>query len=305
MSGLSPTTATDSKKMSLANKQPVTFQSLGESLQAYFVPALSTTAGHAPVLVVSHGTGECKNSYLEMASYLADRGIASLLLDMHGHGDSGGIPYHVRMKEWVADLNAALDYLETRDDVDMQRIGAFGISSGGTAILEATLVDPRLRALVTLDATVMNTLSKSLTITMGLLSFIGRIKLALTGSDLRFSIVKMLSDVELVSDPEINARLQRDPGKIRAFQNFPLPGATESFFVDTIRRVHQVKIPTLVIWGEDDQLDPVSTAHTLYNALTCPKRLEIVPGNGHAGHLDRNRVQVFALTADWLLQHLA
>ncbi|WP_176159295.1 alpha/beta hydrolase [Prosthecobacter debontii] len=272
-------------------------------LNTYFVPA--TQPGVAPVLIVSHGAGDCKENYLEMAAYLSKHGIACLLMDMHGHGASGGIAYHVRMDEWEADLKAALDYLQTRPDVDIGRVGAFGISSGGTAILEAALTDPRLKALIAMDATVMNTLPWSLTVTMGLLILIGHIKKALTGSDLRISIAKMLDDVELASDPEVNARLQVDPGKIRAFQNFPLPGATQSFFVDTIRRVPQIKAPTLVIWGEDDQLDPVSTAHALHNALTCPKRLEIIPGNGHAGHMDRNRVKVFEVMIEWLKQHLA
>jgi lysylphosphatidylglycerol synthetase-like protein (DUF2156 family) len=64
-------------------------------------------------------------------------------------------------------------------------------------------------------------------------------------------------------------------------------------------------VPTLVLWGELDAFDPVRSAHLLYGALTCPKRLCVVPGNGHAGHLDRNRAQVFALAADWTLEHLA
>lgn len=304
MSGSTPSSAVEAPRVDISTVQPVTFKSLGIDIHAYFVPA-HQTAGIAPVLVVSHGAGDCKNNYLEMAAYLSERGIASLLVDMHGHGESGGVAYHVRMNEWVADLKAALDYLETRSDVDIRRVGAFGISSGGTAILETAVTDTRLRALVAMDATVMNTLPWSLTMTMGLLTWIGHIKRLITGTDLRISIAKMLDDVELASDPEVNARLQVDPGKIRAFQNFPLPGATQSFFVDTIRRVPQVKAPTIVIWGEDDQLDPVSTAHTLYNTLTCPKRLEVIAGNGHAGHMDRNRIRVFDVMVEWLTQHLA
>lgn len=283
-------------------QQSVIFQSLGVDIHALFVP--SQTPGMSPVLIVSHGAGDFKENYLEMAFYLAQRGVSSLLLDMHGHGASGGHPYHVCMKEWGADLKAAMDYLETRPDVDPRRMGGFGVSSGGTVILETALVDPRLRALVPLDATVMNTLPWNLTLLMGSLSMVGRVKRLLTGTDLRISIAKLLEEVELASDPEVNARLQVEPGKVRAFQNFPLPGASQAFFVDTIRRVPKITVPTLVIWGQDDQLDPVSTAHALHDALTCTKGIEIVEGNGHAGHMDRNRKRVFDLTADWLLQHL-
>ncbi len=282
----------------------VSFQSLGVPLQARFVAAAGSTAP-APVLIVSHGAGEFKENYLEMASYLSARGIASLLLDMHGHGESGGRAYHVSIPEWTADIIAAIDYLQTRPDVDGARISAFGLSSGGTAILEAAVVDPRLKALIALDATVMNTLPWSTTLVMGGLSLMGKIKRALTGEDLRISIVKLLDEVALASDPEINAKLKVDPGKLRAFSRFPLPGASEAFFVNTIKRVPKIKAATLVIWGADDELDPVSTAIRLHETLTCVKQLEIVEGNGHVGHLDRHRERVFELVSDWLLVHLA
>jgi pimeloyl-ACP methyl ester carboxylesterase len=281
----------------------VHFSSLGATLCARFVPGRGS--GPRPVLVVSHGAGEFKENYLELATHLAGHGISSLLLDMHGHGASGGRPYHVSMREWVADLSAALDYLVTRPDVDAGRIGAFGLSSGGTAILESAVHDRRWKALVALDATVMNTLPFSVTLSMGLMCGMGWLKRLFTGSDLRISIVKLLDEVPLASDPQINARLRTDPGKLKAFQSFPLPGAAQAFFVNTIRRVHAVRVATLVLWGADDRLDPPSTAHRLHDALTCEKRLEIIEGNGHVGHLDRHRARVFEVTTEWLLKHLA
>lgn len=283
--------------------EAVTLHSLGAEIRAVLIHAPGE--GRRPVLIVSHGAGEFKENYLEMASSLAKRGVSCLLLDMHGHGESGGHAFHVSMREWVADIRAALDYLGARADMDPAKIGAFGLSSGGTAILETAVVDLRLAALVALDATVMNTLPLSVTLTMGSLSVLGFLKRLVTGSDIRISIVQLLEEVALASDPEVNARLRVDPGKIEAFKNFPLPGAAQAFFVNTIRRVSAIKAPTLVIWGEDDNLDPVSTAHALHAALKCEKQLEIVPGNGHVGHLDRNRERVFAMTAEWILKHCA
>ena len=208
------------------------------------------------------------------------------------------------MREWVADIRAACDFIGTHTALDSSRIGAFGLSSGGTAILEAAVEEPRLKALVALDATVMNTLPFGISVLMHSLSFLGRIKRLVTGSDLKISLVSMLDGLELASDPEINKRLQKDPGKLRAFMEFPLPGAAQAFLVNTIKRVPEIRIPTLVIWGEDDKLDPISTARLLHERLTCEKELVIVPGNGHVGHLDRNRQEVFDLTARWLTKHL-
>ena len=110
---------------------------------------------------------------------------------------------------------------------------------------------------------------------------------------------------KIASDPEVNKRLLSNPRSLEAFMALPLPGAEQAFFVDTLSRVDRIAAPTLVLWGEDDKLDPPETARMIHDALTCKKRLEIVPGNGHVGHLDRNRERVFDLTADWVLENLA
>ena len=286
-----------------SHQELVSFESLGDSIKGLLTLPENRPVP-PPVLIISHGAGEFKENYIEMSEALAKRGIASLALDMHGHGDSGGVHYQIDMKEWTADIRAAVDFIETRADLDAKRIGALGLSSGGTAILEAGVQDQRIKALIPLDATIMDTLPVAISVLMKFLSVLGSLKRKLTGKDIRISLVSMLKDLELASDPEINARLRQDPGKLKAFMAFPLPGAKQAFIVDTIKRVHLIKQPTLVIWGAEDKLDPISTGECLYNTLTCEKALEIVAGNGHVGHLDRNRHEVFELAARWLLKHL-
>lgn len=286
----------------VSHQESLSFPSLGDTIQAtLFTPP---GPGPHPVLIITHGAGEFKENYYELSRHLIKHGIAGLTLDMHGHGSSGGRPYQIEMREWVADIRAACDFVEQQDSLDSERIGAFGLSSGGTAILEAAVIEPRLKALVTLDATIMDTLPFGISVFMRTLAFVGKVKRMLTGDDLKISLVSMLDGLELASDPEINKRLQRDPGKLQAFMKFPLPGAVQAFVVDTVKRVPRVKIPTLVIWGEDDRLDPVSTGERLHKELTCEKQFVVVAGNGHVGHLDRNRDQVFTLTSSWLTKHL-
>ena len=57
--------------------------------------------------------------------------MAVLAIDTHGHGESRGERFHVNMSEWVADIQAAIMFLESRAEIDSNRIGAFGFSSGG------------------------------------------------------------------------------------------------------------------------------------------------------------------------------
>jgi len=258
-----------------------------------------------PALIICHGAGEFKENYAELCGWLASRGIVALAIDMHGHGESQGERFHVKMDEWVADIRAALEFLTQHSRVCPERIGAFGLSSGGTAILEAALVEPRLKALVALDATVRTSMPWYATATLKGLSAFGWLKRLVTRTEFRLCLLGMLQGIRLASDPEVDKRLRDDPRSTEAFRSFPLPGAAQSFFVDTLTRVSQIRIPTLVLWGEDDQLDSPETARLLYNTLMCKKQLHIIPGNGHVGHLDRNREQVFSLTAKWAFENLA
>lgn len=284
-----------------SSREAVWLRSLGDNLAAtLFLPA---TPQPAPVLIICHGAGEFKEHYFELCELLAAKGVATLPVDMHGHGESAGARYHVDMRQWVADIQSAIEFLLQHPRIDGNRIAAFGLSSGGTAILEAALVEPRLKALVALDATVRNSLSPWLSLLLRSFVVLGRIKKYFTRRDLRVPLAK-LGDFKVTSDPEVNRRLQTDPKAVAAFLSFPFPGATEAFFVATLKRVSAIKAPTLVIWGEDDKIDPPETARLLYEALSCKKQLNIIPGNGHLGHLDRNKAQVFTLTADWVLQTL-
>jgi uncharacterized protein len=280
-------------------KEPVRFQSRDAELGGVlFLPQVDTPA---PALIVCHGAGEFKENYFEMGESLAQRGIACLALDMHGHGESGGERFCVRIEEWVDDIRAAIDFLQSHPRVDGKRIGGFGLSSGGTAILEAALVEPRLRVLVALDCTVRDSMPRVVSWILRVILLAGRLKRRLTGRTLRVPLAKM-GGWKPASDPEVNKRLLSSPRTLEAYMSFPLPGAEEAFFVDTIKRVSRITAPTMVIWGADDELDPPATGRLLFETLTCRKRLEIVAGNGHVGHLDRNRSRVFGLTADWVLE---
>jgi uncharacterized protein len=257
-----------------------------------------------PALVICHGALDFKENYFPLCEYLTDRGVAALALDMHGHGSSQGKRFHVEIDRWVSDIRSALDFLEQRHDIKKGSIGVFGLSSGGTAILEAAIVDPRIRTLITLDATVRNTLPflEYIGVQAGIV--VGLIKRFFTRNDLRLSLVKELQKVEAASDPEVNRKWLENPKVIDMWSAFPLPGAAQAFIVDTIKRVHRITVPTLVIHGEEDKIDLPETARLLFNELTCIKRLCIIPGNGHMGHMDRNKDQVMELTADWALSHL-
>ena len=97
---------------------------------------------------------------------LADRGLAVAAIDARHHGERirtgthldqyfdamlqtyrtrKGHPY---LYDTVWDVMRLIDYLQTRADVDPQRIGVMGISKGGTEAYLAAAADPRIAVVV-------------------------------------------------------------------------------------------------------------------------------------------------------------
>lgn len=257
-----------------------------------------------PALIMCHAAMDFKENYYEFCEYLASKGIAALAVDMHGFGESEGDRFHVTMEEWVADIRAALSVLQEHPLIKKSKIGAFGVSSGGTAVLECSLVEPGLKALITLDATIRTILSFPESIGIRFLTLLGKAKFFFTGSSLHISLVRSCKKIEVARDSEVNSSWGNNPRVLGMWSAFPFPGSEESLIVDTIRRVHLITVPTLVLHGAEDRIDPPETARLLYGTLTCPKSLHIIEGNGHMGHLDRNKHMVMELTARWALKHL-
>jgi uncharacterized protein len=81
------------------------------------------------------------------ARMLARHGYGVLVFDRRGEGVSDGDP---NAFGWNGDrdVKAAIDYLQTRADVDPDRIGGIGLSVGGEMMLEAAAEDHDLRAIV-------------------------------------------------------------------------------------------------------------------------------------------------------------
>jgi uncharacterized protein len=81
------------------------------------------------------------------ARILARHGYGVLLFDRRGEGQSEGEP---NAFGWGGDtdVKAAIDFLQTRPDVDRDRIGGIGLSVGGEMMLEAASETDELKAVI-------------------------------------------------------------------------------------------------------------------------------------------------------------
>ncbi|HUQ71695.1 MAG TPA: dienelactone hydrolase family protein, partial [Planctomycetaceae bacterium] len=127
---------------------PFSFQAeAGERVPGLLVAATRAT-GPRPVVIVLHGTGGSKQSMRPMLRKLAAKGFLGVAIDGRFAGEraggaKGSEAYRAAILEtWrtgrgfplfydtVWDVARLVDYLETRPDVDTQRIGAIGFSKG-------------------------------------------------------------------------------------------------------------------------------------------------------------------------------
>jgi hypothetical protein len=103
-----------------------------------------------PAIMVLHGFGSNKNSGNVMGpvKMLNDWGYAAFRFDMRGCGDSDGDFGRVICLEQVDDTRAALSYLQTRDEIDPERIGVLGSSFGAAVAIYAGGVDERIACVI-------------------------------------------------------------------------------------------------------------------------------------------------------------
>jgi len=91
-------------------------------------------AGH-PAIVVFHGLGG-KRQDLDFLAKAFAGSFAVLTLDARGHGESGGLLSIDGPRE-MADVRTVFSWLAARPEIDGAKIGAWGLSLGGGAVLRS------------------------------------------------------------------------------------------------------------------------------------------------------------------------
>ena len=91
-------------------------------------------AGH-PAIVVFHGLGGKRQDLDFLAKAFSDS-FAVLTLDARGHGESGGLLSIDGPRE-MADVRTVFSWLAARPEIDGAKIGAWGLSLGGGAVLRS------------------------------------------------------------------------------------------------------------------------------------------------------------------------
>jgi dipeptidyl aminopeptidase/acylaminoacyl peptidase len=247
----------------------------GKSLPAYFVKNRNAGSAPLPTVVFFDGLDITKEiQYFHGVPELAKRGLATLIVDIPGTGESirfRGMP--ARFDSNVAG-SAAVDYLGTRSDVDRERIAVMGISLGGYYAPRAAAFEPRFKACVSWGAiwdyyaTWKRRIDKAF-----------QSSLSVPGDHIKWVLgVSSLDDA------------------LEKLRDWRLAGVAE-----------KVKCPYLLTHGERDAQIPLEDAQALFNAIgATDKTMKVftVEEGGYEHCQGDNVTLGITYIADWLSDKL-
>ncbi|MFC7362175.1 alpha/beta hydrolase [Nocardioides astragali] len=126
----------------------VTFGSAdGLELAGWYHPS----ENRAAVVIANSAAGD-RNGSRRHAALLAAHGYGVLLYDARGTGQSEGSPNGWGW-DWRHDIEGALAFLQRQPDVDPDRLGGLGLSTGADVLIEVAATNRALRAVVADGAT--------------------------------------------------------------------------------------------------------------------------------------------------------
>ena len=220
-------------------------------------------------LVLLHGFGMSREVVLHWGIRLAQAGYRTVLVDLRGHGASGGAWVTYGALE-TADLAAVLDTLQRRE-LAGPRIGVFGVSYGGSIGLLWAACDPRVATAVALEPYAEPQLAIRLYARAVLPRALGR----------------SLSDGSLRAATRRAARLA----------SFTWSG------LDVHEAITGLDRPVFLIHGAADGIIPVDHSRRLHAAAAAGSRYLEVPGEDHLT-LPFRLEGVGDAVAEWFHEHL-
>lgn len=118
-----------------------------------FIPKNLNRNARNPAIVVGHPMGAVKEQSANLyATKMAEQGFVTLSLDLSFWGESDGQPRNAVSPDiYAEDFSAAVDFLGTQPFVARNRIGAIGICGSGGFVISAAKIDPRMRAIATVN----------------------------------------------------------------------------------------------------------------------------------------------------------
>lgn len=129
-------------------RRNVEFNSKGSKIRGVLVTP-ETGSGPFPVAVMGGGWCYVKEIVLpHYAEAIVKSGVAVLMFDYRGLGESEGERQHIDPWGQVEDYKNAISFVAKQPEVDSRRIGIWGISYAGGHVVIVGATDPRVKCIV-------------------------------------------------------------------------------------------------------------------------------------------------------------
>ena len=279
---------------------------------------LPPNEGPHPAVVLIHGsTSNLRSQSRTMADFFALNGVAALIYDKRGSGNSTGNWRKSGFDALADDALAGLELLKSRPDINSHQIGLWGASQGGWIV--------GLAASRSTDVAFIISVSGPGTTPEAQDAFVIEHRMKAAGfSDADFSGAISLYQLDSHCAQTGSGWNEFEAAR-RAVQNKPWynndvhphdPSDQRQWQLiwnyDPVPVLHRVHCPVLSIFGELDPLVPVQKSADIWKtALTEAGNhdilIKIFP---HADHsINDNRTWMplpgfFTLQREWLLQHI-
>jgi pimeloyl-ACP methyl ester carboxylesterase len=227
----------------------------------------------APALLLMHGFGSSLQAWDDWSLKLEQK-YRVIRLDLPGFGLTGASPANDYSEE--KDL-AILTHFA--DKLGLEKFSIIGHSMGGKMAWTLAATQPeRVQALVLMapdgfpEAKDIGTKPYEVPAVMGL------IKYFLPKYLVRKSIEPAFAEADALSDARVNRYydMLRAPGVRAAI----LERSNQTIYTDPVPRLKAIKAPTLLIWGEQDQIIPSTNAKS-YASVLSNSTTVLVPKLGH------------------------
>ncbi len=261
-----------------------------------FVRRFSPREGGRGRLLWVHGFAEHSGRYVETLRWFAERGFDSWMLDLRGHGRSGGRRTFIRQfADYLDDMEAFYRYVAQQAPEPVPQFG-LGHSMGGL-VLSRTL-QARLDRLGTLRGAVI--LSPFLGVKVKLPSWKVAAAKVMSRIVPSFALPSDIDNSVLSKNPEVGLAYDADPLVVHH--------ATARWYTETVG-THSVAIegasgmnlPLLVMHGGDDGLaDLEATERFAKRIASEDKEFKVWPGGRHELLNEVEKLEVREHILGWL-----
>ncbi len=246
-------------------------------------------AGKGPTVLLLHGFGVSSEEWRPSVEFLAANGYRAIAVDALGFGQSdkpADGPYSL-------ELSANL-YAELLDQLEIKRAAVVGHSMGGKFALAMALLHPkRVARLLIADSDGFMDIPLFMR-KGGSLPWLGEAVLRLTSTRtvIKAQLRAAFHDPDTFVTPELiehGLTIMNNPENRRALLAFSRHYENNDLGLTGLRaRLGELRIPTVIVWGEQDRVFPVKCGFTARDEIPGA-HLVVVPRCGHFPQIEAYR----------------